>query len=196
MSQFSGEAPVSGLARSFRGYDPAAVDRMVRDLTARCESAERERDELNVRLKQVEGDAAESRDLERTLRNTLVIAQRSADELKEQSRLEADATLEEARNEARGIVGQAETTLDGARTEARAIVGESERRADLLRAEIKLLEERERETRKRFSELLRSTLAQLEGTSEAGPAGSTLVEDLRPSAGRVEEPSEDLGRIS
>ena len=117
----------------------------------------------------METDAAESRDLERTLRNTLVIAQRSADELKEQSRIEAEATIEEARNEARGIVGQAEATLDDSKTEARAIVGETERRADLLRAEIKLLEERERETRNRFSELLRSTLAQLEGTSEAGP---------------------------
>ena len=196
MSHSSAEAPASGLARSFRGYDPAAVDRMLRDLTSRCESAERERDELKSRLKQVEADSAESRDLERTLRNTLVIAQRSADELKEQSRLEAEATVEEARNEARGIVGQAETTLDGAKTEARAIVGETERRADLLRAEIKLLEERERETRKRFSELLRSTLAQLEGTPEGEPAGSTLVDDLRPSADRVGETSEDLGRIS
>lgn len=196
MSQSSAESLASGLARRFRGYDPAAVDRMLRDLTSRCESAERERDELKSRLTQVETDAAESRDLERTLRNTLVIAQRSADELKEQSRIEAEATIEEARNEARGIVGQAEATLDDSKTEARAIVGETERRADLLRAEIKLLEERERETRNRFSELLRSTLAQLEGTSEAGPAGSTLVDDLRPSVERVEETSDDLGRIA
>jgi len=170
MSQSSGEVPGSGLARSFRGYDPAAVERMLRDLTARCESAERERDETKKRLADVETDAAESRELERTLRNTLVIAQRSADELKEQSRLEAAETLQNAQVEARGIVGEAE------------------RRADLLRAEITLLEERERETRKRFSELLRSTLAQLEGGPDAAAttASGNIVDDLRPSADRPE----------
>lgn len=196
MSQSPGEVPWSGIARSFRGYDTAAVDRLVRDLTTRSESAERERDELETKLKEVEGDAAESRDLERTLRNTLVIAQRSADELKEQSRLDAEATIEEAHAEARGIVGQAETTLGGAQTEARGIVSEAERRADLLRAEIKLLEERERETRKRFSELLRSTLAQLEGTPDPVSSGSNLVDDLRPSAERTEASSEEITRIS
>ena len=81
----------SGLTRSFRGYDPKAVDRIVRDLTARCEAVERERDDLRQQLEASKAEAGETRDLERTLRDTLVLAQRSADELKEQSRLEAEA---------------------------------------------------------------------------------------------------------
>jgi cell division initiation protein len=157
----------SGLTRSFRGYAPKAVDRIVRDLTARCEALERERDDLRQQLEASKAETVETRDLERTLRDTLVLAQRSADELKEQSRLEAEATLDDARGEARDIVGEAD------------------RRADLLRAELKLLEERERETRQRFSDMLRDTLAQLEGSRGEALGTGSLVDDLRPSADRV-----------
>ncbi len=156
------------LTRSFRGYDPSAVDRLVRDLTERCEAVEGERDELRSQLEASKIESTETRDLEQTLRNTLVLAQRSADELKEQTRLEAEATLEEARGEARDIVYEAE------------------RRADMLRAEIKGLEERERETRQRFADQLRGTLAELEGPREGDAGGSgNLVDDLRPSAERL-----------
>ena len=92
-----------------------------------------------------------------------------------------------------GRVADPRSHLD---TRHRGIVSEAERRADLLRAEIKLLEERERETRKRFSELLRSTLAQLEGTPDPVSSGSNLVDDLRPSAERTEASSEEITRIS
>ena len=138
-----------------------------RDLTARCEALERERDDLRQQLEASKAETQETRDLERTLRDTLVLAQRSADELKEQSRLEAEATLDDARGEARDIVGEAD------------------RRADLLRAELKLLEERERETRQRFSDMLRDTLAQVEGSRGEALGTGSLVDDLRPSADRV-----------
>jgi cell division initiation protein len=142
---------------------------MVRDLTGRCETVERERDELKTSLQEAQAESTEAQELERTLRNTLVIAQRSADELKEQSRLEAAETLEDAR------------------AQAAAIVGEAERRAAALQASIRTLEEREHETRQRFADMLRSALGQLERDAEAMDAGvaKSLLDDLRPSSERV-----------
>ena len=72
-------------------------------------------------------------------------------------------------------------------------MGEADRRADLLRAELKLLEERER-TRQRFADMLRDTLAQLEGSRGEAPAreASSTIYARRPIGSNSNLPAGEL----
>ncbi len=63
----------------------------------------RERADLQDKLERLESDIARYRDLETLLRKTLVSAERSAQELKDQARRESEMLLNEAHAEARLI---------------------------------------------------------------------------------------------
>src|SRR4029077_2661242 len=81
----------------------------------------RERAELQDVNERLESDIARYRDLETLLRKTLVSAERSAEELGEQARREADVVLAEARAEARKITQRAQSERDHLRAEASRI---------------------------------------------------------------------------
>ena len=123
------------LGRSFRGYRKAATDRLLEEIVASFEEVWRERAELQDQNERLESDIARYRDLETLLRKTLVTAERSAEELVEQSRREADVVLAEARAEARKITQQALADRDHLRMEASRI------RA-LLRSALEVSDER------------------------------------------------------
>jgi cell division initiation protein len=123
------------LGRSFRGYRKAATDRLLEEIVASFEEVWRERAELQDQNERLESDIARYRDLETLLRKTLVTAERSAEELVEQSRREADVVLAEARAEARKITQQALADRDHLRMEATRI------RA-LLRSALEVSDER------------------------------------------------------
>lgn len=153
------------LARGLRGYDREAARRLLEDVVASYEAVWHERDELRGAVERLEGELAQFRDLERLLRDTLVVAQRSAEEIKAHSRLEAETTIEEARATARKIVEEAETT------------------SEHLRDEIRRLREEEGQIRRLFAELLRRALKRLEIDGERGGASErrSLLEDLVPA---------------
>ena len=123
------------LGRSFRGYRKAATDRLLEEIVASFEEVWRERAELQDQNERLESDIARYRDLETLLRKTLVTAERSAEDLVEQSRREADVVLAEARAEARKITQQALADRDHLRVEATRI------RA-LLRSALEVSDER------------------------------------------------------
>jgi cell division initiation protein len=109
------------LGRGFRGYRKAATDRLLEEIVDSFEEVWRERAELQDENERLESDIARYRDLETLLRKTLVTAERSAEELVEQSRREADVVLAEARLEARKITQQAHSERDHLRAEASRI---------------------------------------------------------------------------
>ena len=79
------------------------------------------RAEIQDQNERMESDIARYRDLETLLRKTLVTAERSSEELREQARREADVVLAEARAEARTITQQAHSERDHLRAEASRI---------------------------------------------------------------------------
>ena len=89
------------LRRSFFGYGRAATDQLHEEIVESFEEVWRERADLQDKLERTESDIARYRDLETLLRKTLVSAERSAQELKDQARREADVFLTEAHAEAR-----------------------------------------------------------------------------------------------
>ena len=109
------------LGRGLLGYRRSHTDRLREEIVDSFEEVWRERAELQDVNERLESDIERYRDLETLLRKTLVTAERSADELREQARREADVVLAEARAEARTITQQALAERDHLRAEASRI---------------------------------------------------------------------------
>ena len=109
------------------GYKRAAMDRLLDEIASSFEDVWRERADLADKIEQLETDLVRYRELEGLLRTTLVSAERSAAEMKEQARREADLILGEAHAEARAVQRQA-------RTENERLVADSRRLKAQLRA--------------------------------------------------------------
>jgi cell division initiation protein len=116
------------------GYKRAAMDRLLDEIAASFEDVWRERADLADKIEQLETDLVRYRELEALLRTTLVSAERSAAEMKEQARREADLILGEAHAEARAVQRQA-------RTENERLVADSRRLKAQLRAALEGIEE-------------------------------------------------------
>ena len=109
------------LGRGLLGYRRTATDRLLEEIVDSFEEVWRERAELQDQNERLESDIARYRDLETLLRKTLVTAERSSEELREQARREADVVLAEARAEARQITQHAHSERDHLRAEASRI---------------------------------------------------------------------------
>src|SRR5207244_13153205 len=112
----------------------SGTDRLLDEVTASFEDVWRERADLTDKVEQLEADLVRYRELESLLRATLVSAERTAAELKDQARREADLILGEAHSEARAITRQA--IADNERLQA-----DSSRVRALLRAALESIEE-------------------------------------------------------
>lgn len=151
-----------------RGYDRDDVDRLLEHVTASYEQVWLERDELRSRVTQLEDKLGSFREKERLLSDTLVTAQRAADEVRSEARREARQLKEDALAE----VGSAKA--------------EAERELDELRVEIERFRTLERELRSNLRAFLEETLRNIEdgGEREKAP-DDTLAEALREGAANV-----------
>ena len=86
------------------GYSVEEVDDFLDDITADYERAYKESSELRVRVDELERSLLHYKTIEDTLQNTLVMAQTTADEVKEVARQQADQILREAEGNARKSV--------------------------------------------------------------------------------------------
>ncbi len=113
------------------GYARASVDRLLEEVTLSFEDVWRERADLRDEIERVEAELERYRELDVLLRNSLVSAERTADELRAQAGKEAGLIVEQARVRAREIAAQAETERELVRTEVRRLKAlEAEVRAD------------------------------------------------------------------
>ena len=122
------------LGKGFWGYRQATTDRLLEEIVASFEDVWRERADLEDKLERLESDISRYRDLETLLRKTLVSAERSAQELKDQARREADVLLSEAHAEARLIKQRALAEREHLR-------GEAARIRSLLRSVLAIVDE-------------------------------------------------------
>jgi cell division initiation protein len=116
------------------GYKRAAMDRLLDEIAASFEDVWRERADLADKIEQLESDLVRFRELEALLRTTLVSAERSSAEMKEQARREADLILGEAHAEARKV--QREASAENER-----LVADSRKIRAQLRAALEGIEE-------------------------------------------------------
>jgi cell division initiation protein len=87
----------------FWGYRRAATDTLLEEIAASFEDVWRERADLADKVEQLEADLVRYRELETLLRTTLVSAEHSSAQTRDQARREAELILVEARAEAREI---------------------------------------------------------------------------------------------
>jgi cell division initiation protein len=109
------------LKRGLLGYRRGPVDELIREIADSFEEVWRQRADYADRIEQLESELSRHRDLESLLRTTLVSAERSAHELKDQAKREAELVVGEAHAEARSVTREAAAERERLLTEARKI---------------------------------------------------------------------------
>jgi cell division initiation protein len=136
------------LGRRPLGYDREATDRLLAEIASSFEDVWRERADLRDEREGLEAELDRQREIEEALRNTLLSAERMADELRARAHKEADLIVEEARAKAREITGAAEAEREQ------------------VRAEIRRLRALEADVRAEYRAFLTLALDRLEGDTE------------------------------
>ena len=116
------------------GYRRRAVDELLEQVAESFEDVWRERADLRDRVEHLEQELRRHRELESLLRETLVSAERSAQDVKEQAHAEAELVLREAH-------GAARTIKHDALAERERLVGEAQRIQALLATALRSVDE-------------------------------------------------------
>lgn len=109
------------LRRGFLGYRRGATDRLHEEIVESFEDVWRDRADLAEKVEQLEADMVRYRELEALLRATLVSAERTAAELKEQAHKEAELVVTEAHAKARSITHTAIAERERLESDARRV---------------------------------------------------------------------------
>jgi cell division initiation protein len=111
----------SKLRITMRGYDRNEVDALLNEVADDYEQALRDSDRLRQDVQRLEATVAENREHERNLRNTLLTAQRLADEIREHAEQESRRVVEDAENRAELIFHQAQSRVEEVQREIDAL---------------------------------------------------------------------------
>jgi cell division initiation protein len=109
------------LSRAFLGYSRRATDNLLESIAQSYEQTWWERADLRDEVERLQSELARFKDMERLLRDTMMSAERAAEDLRSQSRREYDMLLQEARLKAREIVLEAEAERERTRGEIRRL---------------------------------------------------------------------------
>jgi cell division initiation protein len=100
-----------------RGYDRGEVSAFLLEAADDYETALRDNDRLRQELSKLEGSLSEHQSQERNLRNTLMTAQKLADEIKNQAQQEASIIVREAEGRADLLLQKAQARLEDVQRE-------------------------------------------------------------------------------
>lgn len=120
---------------SLRGYNQDEVDEFLDEVMRNYEAVIRENDELRQSTSGISEKLEQYRQLEHTLQNTLVVAQGTADGMKQAARKEAELVVREAEGRARELIQKAESQV----VQHRAEIERLKRETDQFRVRIKSL---------------------------------------------------------
>ena len=101
------ELPHVRLRRALYGYRASSVNRLLAEVKESFEEVWCERAELRDTVEQLEAEIARHREVEALLRETLMSAERTSHELKDQARRDAERIINAAHSEARSITQEA-----------------------------------------------------------------------------------------
>ncbi|HWG57271.1 MAG TPA: DivIVA domain-containing protein [Gaiellaceae bacterium] len=133
------------LRKGFRGYRRGAVDALLTEIAESFEDVWRDRADLADKVEALENDLRRHKELEELLRTTLVSAEKSAAEMRDQARREAANIVAEAHGEARAVTRRAAA-------ERERLEGEIRRMKGLLRTALETVEEAETDRREPVGE--------------------------------------------
>jgi len=102
---------------AFRGFDPNEVTALLDQVADDYEQALREADRLRQEVARLDGLVNEHREHERNLRNTLLTAQRLADEIRSGAEQDARRLLQEAEGRAELLLQKTQARLEDVQRE-------------------------------------------------------------------------------
>jgi cell division initiation protein len=158
-----------------RGYDRGEVNAFLAEAAEDYENALRENDRLRQELAKSEAVLNEHRSQEKNLRNTLLTAQKLADEIKEQADREAGRILREAEGRAdlllqkcQARVEEVQREIDGMRMKRREVETSLEGIISTLNNTIEFV--REQDTRHRAEEKILLHRPRIDAPPTAAPS--------------------------
>jgi len=193
--------------RCFRGYDEQEVDAFLDQLTVSFEELLKENARLQDLVERSEQSIARYREIEDALKQTMVFAQKNAQELKHNVEKEAEVILQEAHAQAAQVAREAARTaeqtiaeaerraeelLRRAHQQAENSLAEAHRRVDQLLREYQEIEKQVRVFRAKFRSFLEAQLALLDD-EEHGIGGEvcSLTTTREDTAKTKEDDSQD-----
>jgi len=169
-------------SRVMRGYDRGEVAAFLSEVADDYEGALRETDHLRQELAKLEAVLSEHRGQDRYLRNTLLSAQRMADEIRDRAQQEAESLVTEAENRANLLLANSQSRLDEVqreidtlRTKRKDVETALEGIVETLKASIDMV--REKDARHRDEKILLHRPRQPE--TPAASARATEVAEAR-----------------
>ena len=118
-------------SKSFRGFDEREVNDFLNEVMQAYASALDENEHLRTELSQAREKNEDFRRIEQSVRETLVVAQKTAEDIMVNAKQNADHTLETAAKEAQNLhreaTLQAKAQMDEAADKVRSVVAEYER---------------------------------------------------------------------
>jgi cell division initiation protein len=112
--------------RGMRGFDSDEVRAFLTTLADEYEAVLVDNKQLRERVLEQDEKLSEYRNLERTLRDTLMTAEKVTQEARETARKEGEILLQEARNRVQQVLAEGRSQLDELRREALAVHREKE----------------------------------------------------------------------
>jgi cell division initiation protein len=155
--------------RAMRGYADVEVDEFLDEVADEFERIFKENIDLRDRLEVLEDQVAGYKRIEETLQKTLISAQASADELKQNSTREAQLIVHEAELQARQLVNEAYTERQG------------------IEQATARLRSAEQDFRFKFRQLLQGYLAHIEGEAPVTGEPDTAQTDFERRAEAVKQ---------
>lgn len=123
---------------ALRGYNEAEVDEFLDQVADELERLFKENIDLSEKIEGLENKIRDYQDMERTLHNTLLSAQRSADDMMHKAQREAEVVLKDAEVKAKEVIHNALTS----KQKATADLGRIKQAEDEFRVTFKALLER------------------------------------------------------
>lgn len=132
------------LRRSFRGYNEAEVDEFLDQLTHDYEWLYLDNQRLKEKLEDALAGVERYKEMEQTIKDALLMAQKNADDLRENTRQEAELLLSKARQKATKTIKEAEENsgrlVSLAEERAHELVVEAEEKVKIILNEYRWLE--------------------------------------------------------
>ena len=169
-----------------RGYDRGEVQAFLLEVADDYENALRENDKLHQDVAKLDAVLGEHRGQERNLRNTLLTAQKLADEIKEHAQAEAALMVREAEGRADLLLQKSQSRLedvqreiDGLRMKRREVENDIEALIRTLSTTLEFIREQDTRSREERVLLHRPRIAEAAPASTPRPAEVTPKTDTQ-----------------
>ena len=121
--------------KMMNGYNVDEVDDFLDEITVDYEKLYKENTELRAEIERSKSDIDKYKTIEQTLQNTLVMAQKTADEIKDAAQEEADNIIKNARSKMQDSVDELDKESETRKRE----YAETKKQFDIYRAKMEAL---------------------------------------------------------